>query len=152
MPPGLMRGDFGHALDSESVPEIASDQTERVDSQSEPQQWLDADRVSRVGRSTITDVGWGHGCARRIVAVVCLPTRRLHIAWWQQPIYLRHNGFDVTDAVYNARSSIRRVPEHHMVPAEVCDGQDPAGSTSCGRKIDITLPPPPAATGQTSST
>ena len=56
-----------------------------------------------------------------------------------------HNGFDVTDAVYNDRSSIRRVPEHHMVPAEVCDGQDPAGSMSCGREIDITLPPPLAA-------
>ena len=33
------------------------------------------------------------------------------------------NGLDVADAVYNARSSIRRVSEHHKVPAEVCDGQ-----------------------------
>ena len=52
------------------------------------------------------------------------------------------NGLDVTDAVYNTRSSIRRVSEHHMVPAEVCDGQDPAGSTSWARDIDTTLPPP----------
>ena len=39
------------------------------------------------------------------------------------------NGFDVTDAVFNVRSSIRRVSEHHMVPAEVCDGQDSVRST-----------------------
>ena len=51
------------------------------------------------------------------------------------------NGLNVTDAVYNTRSSIRRVPEHPMVPAKVCDGQDPARSTSCGRHIDTTLPP-----------
>ena len=54
------------------------------------------------------------------------------------------NGFDVTDAVYNTRSSIRRVSEHHMVPAEVCDGQDPAKSTSWGRDIDTTLRRPRA--------
>ena len=52
------------------------------------------------------------------------------------------NGLNVTDAVYNTRSSIRRVPEHRMVPAEVCDAQDPAVSTSCGRDIDTTLLPP----------
>jgi len=52
------------------------------------------------------------------------------------------NGLYVTDAVYNTRSSIRRVPEHPMVPAEACDGQDPARSTSCGRDIDTTLLPP----------
>ena len=50
--------------------------------------------------------------------------------------------FDVTDAVYNTRSSIRWLTEHHMVPAEVCDGQDPARSTLCGRDIDTTLLPP----------
>jgi hypothetical protein len=52
------------------------------------------------------------------------------------------NGLNVTDAVYNTRSSIRRVPEHPMVPAKVCDGQDPARSTSCRRDIDTTLLPP----------
>ena len=50
------------------------------------------------------------------------------------------NGLYVTDAAYNTRLSIRRVPEHHMVLAEVCDGQDPARSTSCGRDVDTTLP------------
>ena len=39
------------------------------------------------------------------------------------------NGFYVTDVVYNTRSSIRRVSEHHMLPAEVCDGQDSVRST-----------------------
>ena len=39
------------------------------------------------------------------------------------------NGFYVTDAVCNTRSSIGRVSEHHMIPAEVCDGQDPVRST-----------------------
>ena len=53
------------------------------------------------------------------------------------------DGFDVTDAVYNTLSSIRRVPEHHMMPGEVCDGQDPARSTSYGRDTDIMLPVPP---------
>ena len=52
------------------------------------------------------------------------------------------NSLDVNDAAYNPRSSTRRVPEHHMVPAEVCDAQDPARSTSCGRDIDTTLLPP----------
>ena len=52
------------------------------------------------------------------------------------------NGLYVTDAVYDTRSSIKRVPEHLMVPAEVCDGQDPARSTSCGRDVDATLLPP----------
>jgi hypothetical protein len=41
---------------------------------------------------------------------------------WPGPRHAPRNGYDVTDAVYNTRSSIRRVPEHHMVPAEVCDG------------------------------
>ena len=55
------------------------------------------------------------------------------------------NGFYVTDAVYNTRSSIGRVSEHHMVSAEVCDGQDPVRSTLCRRDVDITLPVPPGA-------
>ena len=50
-----------------------------------------------------------------------------------------------TDTTYDTRSSIRRLPEHHMVPAEECDGQDPTESTSCGRDIDTTLPPPPGS-------
>ena len=49
------------------------------------------------------------------------------------------NGFYVTDAAYNTRSSIRRVSEHHIVPAEVCDGQGPARSTSCGCDVGVTL-------------
>ena len=49
------------------------------------------------------------------------------------------NGFDVMDAVFNVRSSIRRVSEHHMIPAEVCDGQDPIHLTLYGRDIDITV-------------
>ena len=47
------------------------------------------------------------------------------------------NGFDVTDAVFNVSSSIRRLFEHHMIPAEVCDGQDPVRSTLYGRDIEI---------------
>jgi hypothetical protein len=46
------------------------------------------------------------------------------------------NGFYVPDVVYNTRSSIRRVSEHRMVPANVFDGQDPARSTLYGRDID----------------
>ena len=60
----------------------------------------------------------------------------------RRPPGARHtprNGFDITDAVFNVRSSIRRVSEHHMVPAEVCDGQDPVCSTSYGRDINITV-------------
>ena len=51
------------------------------------------------------------------------------------------NGFDVTDAVFNVRSSIRRLFEHHMIPAEVCDGQDPVRSTLYGRDIEINNAP-----------
>ena len=50
------------------------------------------------------------------------------------------NGLNATDVGYNIHSSTNRLPEHHMVPAEVCDGQDPVRSTSCGRDIDTTLP------------
>ena len=55
------------------------------------------------------------------------------------------NGFDVTDAVLNVRSSIRRLSEHHVIPAEVCDGEDPVRSTLHGRHTDITLLVPPPA-------
>ena len=51
------------------------------------------------------------------------------------------NGFDVTDAVFNVSSSIRRLFEHHMIPAEVCDGQDPVRSTLYGRDIEINNAP-----------
>ena len=53
------------------------------------------------------------------------------------------NGFDVTDAACNVFSSIRRMYEHHMVPAGVYDGQEPAHSTLYGREIDITAPGAP---------
>ena len=39
------------------------------------------------------------------------------------------NGFHCTEAVCNAHRSIMRLSEHRMVPAEVCDGQDPTRST-----------------------
>jgi hypothetical protein len=48
------------------------------------------------------------------------------------------NGLTVTDVSYNIRSSTRRLPEHRMVPADVCDGQDQARSTSGGREVDLT--------------
>ena len=51
------------------------------------------------------------------------------------------NGFDVTDAVFNVCSSIRRLPEHHMIPVEVCDGQDLVRSTLYGRDIEINYAP-----------
>ena len=51
------------------------------------------------------------------------------------------NGFDVTDAVFNVRSSIRRLSEYHMIPAEVCDGQLPVRSTLYGRDIEINNAP-----------
>ena len=44
----------------------------------------------------------------------------------------------MTDVRYNIRSSINRVPEHRMVPAEVCDGQEQARSTLDGREVDLT--------------
>ena len=53
------------------------------------------------------------------------------------------NGFDVTDVVYNTRSSIRRVSEHHIVSDEVCNGQDPARSTLYGRDLDKSIPGTP---------
>ena len=48
------------------------------------------------------------------------------------------NGLTVTDVRYNIRSSTNRVPEHRMVPAEVCDGQEQARSTLDGREVDLT--------------
>jgi hypothetical protein len=39
------------------------------------------------------------------------------------------NGIHCTEAVCDARWSIRRLPEHHTVSCEVCDGQDPTRST-----------------------
>jgi hypothetical protein len=40
----------------------------------------------------------------------------------------QRNGFDCPETVHYAHGSIRRLPEHRMVPAEVCDGQDPTRS------------------------
>jgi hypothetical protein len=34
------------------------------------------------------------------------------------------NGFHYTEAMCDARWSIRRLPEHRMVSCDVCDGQD----------------------------
>ena len=68
------------------------------------------------------------------------PRRQCYTAVYRMcTVNAQHNGFDVTDAVFNVRSSIRRVFEHHMIPAEVCDGQDPIHSTLYGRDIDITV-------------
>ena len=53
------------------------------------------------------------------------------------------NDFYVADTGFNVISSMRRVPEPHTLPSEVCNGQDPARSTLCGRDIDLTLPAPP---------
>jgi len=36
------------------------------------------------------------------------------------------NGLTVTDVGYNIRSSTNGFPEHRMIPAEVCDGQEQA--------------------------
>ena len=48
------------------------------------------------------------------------------------------NGLNVTDVGYNIHSSANRLPEHRMVPAKVCDGQDQARSTLEGREVDLT--------------
>ena len=39
------------------------------------------------------------------------------------------NGFHHTEAVCDARWSIRRLSEHRMVSCDVCDGQDPSRAT-----------------------
>jgi hypothetical protein len=48
------------------------------------------------------------------------------------------NGLTVTNVRYNIRSSTRRLPEHRMVPSDVCDGQEQSRSTSGGREVDRT--------------
>ena len=48
------------------------------------------------------------------------------------------NGLTVTDVRYNFRSSTRRLPEHRMVPADVCDGQEQGRSTLDRREVDLT--------------
>jgi hypothetical protein len=48
------------------------------------------------------------------------------------------NGLTVTDVGYNIHSSTNRLPEHRMVPAEVCDGQEQVRSTLDGREVDLT--------------
>ena len=48
------------------------------------------------------------------------------------------NGSTVTDVRYNIRSSTNGLPEHHMVPADVCDGQEQGRSTLYGREVDRT--------------
>ena len=48
------------------------------------------------------------------------------------------NGLNATDVGYNIHSSTNRLHEHRMVPAEVCDGQEPARSTLEGRELDPT--------------
>ena len=45
------------------------------------------------------------------------------------------NGYDVTQAEYNTRSSIGRLTDDRVVCTEVCDAQEPAGSTFCARDI-----------------
>ena len=47
------------------------------------------------------------------------------------------NGFHYTEAVCDARWSIRRLSEHHVMSCDVCDGQDPTRSTYYGRGIDF---------------
>jgi hypothetical protein len=48
------------------------------------------------------------------------------------------NGLSCTMLIHSIRSPIRRLPEHRMVPADVCDGQEQARSTSGGREVDLT--------------
>ena len=40
--------------------------------------------------------------------------------------------------IHSIRSPIRRLPEHRMVPADVCDGQEQGRSTLDGREVDLT--------------
>ena len=46
-----------------------------------------------------------------------------------------------TEVRHDAVSSIERMYDDHMVSLEVCDAQEPAGSTFCGREIDPTASP-----------
>ena len=52
------------------------------------------------------------------------------------------NGYDVPlDVDYNIHSSTMWVYKDHTVCADVCDGQEPPGSTFCGRDVDATPSP-----------
>ena len=51
------------------------------------------------------------------------------------------NGYDVTNDDYNILSSSGRVCEDHTVCSDVCDAQEPPGSTFCGRDVDATTSP-----------
>ena len=46
--------------------------------------------------------------------------------------------FAAMEAVQSLHSWIRRLCEHHTVPAEVCVGHEPPRTTSYGREIDRT--------------
>ena len=48
------------------------------------------------------------------------------------------NSLTVMYVSYNIRSSTNGLPEHHMVPADVCDGQEQGRSTLYGREVDQT--------------
>ena len=48
------------------------------------------------------------------------------------------NGFDCTEVAYSLHSSIRRLHEHHLIPANVSDGHEPPRSTSHRREFDLT--------------
>ena len=50
----------------------------------------------------------------------------------------RRNGLSCTMLIHSIRSQIRRLPEHRMVPADVCDGQEQGRSTLDGREVDLT--------------
>ena len=57
------------------------------------------------------------------------------------------NGLTVTEVRYNIRSSNNRLPEHLMVPPEVCGGQERVRSTMDGREVDLTTSPNACARG-----
>ena len=63
---------------------------------------------------------------------VDLTTRRIALAQGGS-----RNGLAVTKVRYNIRSSTNRLPEHLMVPPEVCGGQERARSTLDGREVDL---------------
>ena len=48
------------------------------------------------------------------------------------------NGYDVTQAEYNTRSSIGRLSDDRVVCNEVRDAQEPARSTLDGRELNLT--------------
>ena len=49
------------------------------------------------------------------------------------------NGCGITKSVYNALSSFGRLTEYLVVPAGVCNGQEPARLTLDGRQTDQTF-------------